>query len=68
MDCMVAFSKTQLLPTLHVYLCKLYPMSLRTELSVVFGEHVHLILILAIFSSGVVLRTKFTTVTHKRNK
>jgi hypothetical protein len=30
---------------------------------VVFGHHVHLILILSIFSSGVVWRTKFTTVT-----
>jgi hypothetical protein len=42
-------------------------MSSGTELTgVVFGQHVHTILILAIFSSGVVWRTKFTTVTPER--
>jgi hypothetical protein len=39
-------------------------MSLGTELSaVVFGQHVLPILILVMFSSGVVSRTKFATVT-----
>jgi hypothetical protein len=38
-----------------------------TELSaVIFGQHVHLILILVIFSSGVVRRTKFAAVTLER--
>jgi hypothetical protein len=54
---MANFSKTQPLPTLSDIFA--------TELSaVVFGQHVHLILILVIFSSGVVRRrTDFTTVT-----
>jgi hypothetical protein len=47
-DPMVVFSK--LLPALHVGLCRHCPMSSRTELSaVVFGQYVHLILILVIF-------------------
>jgi hypothetical protein len=51
---MAGFSKTELLPTLHIQ-CRLCSMSSGRELSaVVFGQHVHLILILAIFSSGVV--------------
>jgi hypothetical protein len=38
-----------------VYLCRLCPMSSWTELSaVIFGQHVHLILILVTFSSEVV--------------
>jgi hypothetical protein len=42
-------------------------MALGTELSaVVFGQKVHPILILVIFSSGVVRRTKFTTITPER--
>jgi hypothetical protein len=53
-DSMDGFGKTQLLPTLHVHLCRLCPMSSGTELSaVVFGQHLHPILILVIFSSGV---------------
>jgi hypothetical protein len=68
-DSMACFSKTQLLPTLHIYLCRHCPMSSETELSaVVFGRHVHLILVLVIFSSEVVRRTKFTTVTPERKK
>jgi hypothetical protein len=47
---MAGFSKIQLLPTLHVYLYRFCPMSLETELSaLIFGQHVHLILILVIF-------------------
>jgi hypothetical protein len=43
-------------------------MSLGTKLSaVVFGQHIHPILILVIFSSAVVWNTKFTTVTRKCN-
>jgi hypothetical protein len=61
---MAGFSKTQLLPTLHVHLCRPCPMSSGTELSaVVSGQHVRPILIFLIFSYGVVWRTKFTTVT-----
>jgi hypothetical protein len=49
-DSMAGFSKTQLLPILHVCLYRLCPMSSGTELSeVVFGQHVHPILILVIF-------------------
>jgi hypothetical protein len=52
---MAGFSKTQLLLTVHIYLCRLCPMSSGTELSaVVFGQHIHSFLILVIFSSGVV--------------
>jgi hypothetical protein len=52
-DSMVGFGKTQL-PTLRVCLCRLCLMSSGTELpAVVFGQHIHLILILVIFSSGV---------------
>jgi hypothetical protein len=41
--------------TLHVCLCRLCPMSSGTELSaVIFGQHVHLILIFVIFSSKLV--------------
>jgi hypothetical protein len=59
------FSKTQLLPTLHVCLC---PMCSGTEsLAVVFDQHVHPILIIVIFSSGVVWRTEFRTVTPEQN-
>jgi hypothetical protein len=47
---MAGFSKTQLLPTLHVCLCRLCPIFSGTELSaVIFGQHVRLILILVIF-------------------
>jgi hypothetical protein len=47
---MTDVGKTQLLPTLHVYLCRLCPISSGRELSaVVFGQHVNLILILVIF-------------------
>jgi hypothetical protein len=61
---MAGISNTQVLPTLHGYLRRLCLMSSGTELSaVVFGQHVHLILIIEIFYSGVVLMTKFTTVT-----
>jgi hypothetical protein len=49
-DYMAGFSKTQLLPTLHVCVCRLCPMSLGTELSaVIFGQHVHMIFIPVIF-------------------
>jgi hypothetical protein len=66
---MVGFRKTQLQPTLHVCLCRLCPMSSGTELSsVVFGQHVRPIFILVIFSSEVVWRSKFTTVTPGRKK
>jgi hypothetical protein len=66
---MADFSKTQLLPKLHVYLCRLCLMSLGTELSaVVFGQQVHPILILVMFPSEVVSRTKFTTVTPIQKK
>jgi hypothetical protein len=42
-------------------------MSSGTELSaLVFGQHVHLILILVIFSFGVVPRTKLTAATLER--
>jgi hypothetical protein len=52
---MAAFSKIQLLSQLNVYLCRVCPMSSVTELStVVFCRHVHLILILVVFSSGVI--------------
>jgi hypothetical protein len=62
---MARFSKTQLLLTLHIW-CT---MSLGTELSaVVFGQYVHPILILVMFSSGVVWRTKFKTVTPEWKK
>jgi hypothetical protein len=60
---MAGFSKIQLLPTLHVCLCSLCSTSSGTELSAgVFGQHIHLNLILVIFSSGVAKRTKFITV------
>jgi hypothetical protein len=50
-----------------VCLCMLCPMSSGTELSaVLFGQHVHPILILVIFSYRVVSRTKFTTGTDDR--
>jgi hypothetical protein len=50
---MAGFIKTLLLPTLHRCVCRLCLMSLGTEISaVVFGQHVHLILILAIFLLG----------------
>jgi hypothetical protein len=50
---MARFSKTQLLPTLHVCPCRLCPMSSWTYLStVVFGQSVHSILILLIFLLG----------------
>jgi hypothetical protein len=62
---MAGFSKTQLLPTLHLCLCMVCLMSSGTELSaLVFGQHVHPLLILVNFSSGVVWRTKFITVTE----
>jgi hypothetical protein len=49
------FSKAQPLPTLHVYLCRVCPMSSGSELSaVLFGQDVHAILILVIFSYGFV--------------
>jgi hypothetical protein len=52
---MAGFSKTQLLPTLHVYLCRLCPMTSGTKLSeVVFGQHFHPILTLVIYYSRVV--------------
>jgi hypothetical protein len=67
---MADFSKTQLLPTVHVRL-----MSMQA-LSYVFGDRIissdiliarsHPIVILVIFSSGVVRRKKFTTVTLER--
>jgi hypothetical protein len=48
-DSKASFIKTQLLPTLHLCVCRLCPMSSGTELSaVVFGQHVHSILILVI--------------------
>jgi hypothetical protein len=44
------FQQDQLLPTLNVYPCRLCPMSSGTELSaMVFGQHVHPILILVIY-------------------
>jgi hypothetical protein len=47
---MVDFNNTQLLPTLHVYQFRPCPMSLGAELSaVLFGQHIHSILILVIF-------------------
>jgi hypothetical protein len=53
-DSMAGFSKIQLLPTLHVRLHKLCPMSSGTEISaMVFGQHIHLTLILVIFFSVV---------------
>jgi transposase len=64
---MDGFNKTQVLPTLHICLCRLYLKSSGTGLSaVVFCQYVHLILILVIFSSGVVWRTKFTVITLER--
>jgi hypothetical protein len=49
------FSKTQQLPTLHVCLCRLFPMSSGTEIAaVVFDQYVHPILIHVSFSSRVV--------------
>jgi uncharacterized membrane protein len=49
-DSMAGFSKTQLLPTLHVCLYKLRQMSLGTEISaVVLCQHIPLILITVIF-------------------
>jgi hypothetical protein len=52
---MDGYSKTRLLPTLHVYIHRLYPKSSGAEFSaVVFGQHVHPILVLVIFSSGIV--------------
>jgi hypothetical protein len=53
-DSIAGFNKTQLFPTLHVCLYKLCPMSSGTEISAaVFGQHIHLTLILAIFISVV---------------
>jgi hypothetical protein len=61
-DSMAGFSKTQLLPILHLCLCSLCPVSSGTELSaVVFGQNIHLILILIIFSSRVFRRTVYTS-------
>jgi hypothetical protein len=53
-DFMAGFNKTRLLPTLHICLCMLCPMSSGTELSaVVFDHYIQPMLILVIFSSGV---------------
>jgi hypothetical protein len=50
-DSVAGFSKTQLPPTLNEYFYRLCPTASGTELSaVVFGQHVHLILIFAFFS------------------
>jgi hypothetical protein len=65
---MAGFSHTRLLPTLPVRIClyRLCPMSSGTKLAaVVFGQHVHPILILVIFS-GVLWRAKFITGTPER--
>jgi hypothetical protein len=68
-DSMAGLSKNVLLPTLHVCLYKLCVMSSGTEISaMVFGQHIHLTLILVIFSSVVLQRTKFTTVNPGQNK
>jgi hypothetical protein len=46
---MAGFGKTQLLHTLHVYICRLCSTFSERELSaVVFGQHIQLILILVI--------------------
>jgi hypothetical protein len=66
-DCKAGFSKTQLLPTLHVYLCWLCPMSSGTELSaVVFDQHVHPILLPVIFYFWGCLKDKVKTGTTER--
>jgi hypothetical protein len=68
-DSMVGFSKTQLLPTLHVCLCRVCLMSSGAQFSaLIFGQHIHLILILVIFSYVVVRRTKFTAVTLRTER
>jgi hypothetical protein len=62
-DPMAGFNKTQLRPTLHVCLCKLCLIPSGTEISaLVFGRHIHPTLILMIFPSVVLCRTKFKTV------
>jgi hypothetical protein len=49
-DSMAGISKAQLLPTLHVCLCRLCLVSLGTEIStLVFGRHIHQTLILTYF-------------------
>jgi hypothetical protein len=62
---MAGFSKTQLLPTLHVCLHKLCLMSSGTEISaIVFGQHIHLTLILVIFFFCGSLRDKVYNINH----
>jgi hypothetical protein len=62
---MAGFSKIQLLPTLHVRLHKLCPMSSGTEISaMVFGQHIHLTLILVIFFFCCSLIDKVYNINH----